>query len=269
MELKDRVALVTGAASGIGRATALRLAQSGACGVAINYRTAKDEAERLATEVSGAGAKPLCVRGDVRNDGEVRRMIEQVGEHFGRLDVLVNNAGTTRWVPLSDLQGLTDEIWDDILDYGRDLGRYPGRQLEGRFSLRPGCCSSARKKPGDGRERLIDLRRPRSDDDFLACLRRRQGRVDLPDPGFGCRVGSGRQSQRGRAGVHGYQVDARSFRDGIRRDGRARFRELSAEADCDHGGCGCGDRRLGDRGRFCDGSDADRGRWFEFELEGK
>lgn len=116
MELKGRVALVTGAATGIGRATALRLAQSGAAGIVINYRSAKAEAERLAQEVRAVGAEPLCLAGDVRSDAEVRKMMEQVEKHFGRLDVLVNNAGTTRWVPLSDLHGLTDEVWDEILD---------------------------------------------------------------------------------------------------------------------------------------------------------
>lgn len=116
MELKDRVGLVTGAATGIGRATALRLAQSGASGIAVNYRTAKEEAERLAGEIRSLGTKVLCIGADVRKDRDVRRMVERVGEHFGRLDVLVNNAGTTRWVPLSDLQGLTDEVWDEILD---------------------------------------------------------------------------------------------------------------------------------------------------------
>ncbi|OGQ82390.1 MAG: hypothetical protein A3G40_02630 [Deltaproteobacteria bacterium RIFCSPLOWO2_12_FULL_57_22] len=116
MDLKDRVGLVTGAATGIGRATVLRLAQSGLRGVAINYRTARDDAERLAAEVRAIGAMPLCVCADVRNDGEVRAMVQRVGEHFGRLDVLVNNAGMTQWVPLSDLEGLTDQVWDEILD---------------------------------------------------------------------------------------------------------------------------------------------------------
>lgn len=116
MELKDRVGLVTGAATGIGRATVLRLAQSGARGIAVNYRTAKEEAERLAGEIRSLGTKVLCIGADVRKDSDVRRMVERVGGHFGRLDVLVNNAGTTRWVPLSNLQGLTDEVWDEILD---------------------------------------------------------------------------------------------------------------------------------------------------------
>ncbi len=116
MELKDRVALVTGGATGIGRATVLGLAQAGAEAVVINYRSSKKEAAQLATEVRGTGAEALCIRADVKSDDEVRRMIRQVEKQFGRLDVLVNNAGVTRWVPVSDLEGLTDAMWDDILD---------------------------------------------------------------------------------------------------------------------------------------------------------
>ena len=116
MELKNKVALVTGGATGIGRATVLGLAQAGAAGVVINYRSSKQEAAQLATEVRAAGAEALCIRADVKSDDEVRRMIEQVEKRFQRLDVLVNNAGVTHWVQVADLEGLTDAMWDDILD---------------------------------------------------------------------------------------------------------------------------------------------------------
>jgi len=116
MELAGRVALVTGGATGIGRATSLHLARSGAAAVAINYRSAKDEAKQVAAEVRGMGVEALCVYADVRSDEQVRRMVRQVGDGFGRLDVLVNNAGLTYWVPITDLEGLTDAMWDDILD---------------------------------------------------------------------------------------------------------------------------------------------------------
>jgi 3-oxoacyl-[acyl-carrier protein] reductase len=116
MELAGRVALVTGGATGIGRAAVLRLARAGAAGVAINYRSSAAEAERVADEVRGVGAEPLCIRADVRSDVEVRSMIGRIGARFGRLDVLVNNAGVTRWIALADLESLTDEIWDEILD---------------------------------------------------------------------------------------------------------------------------------------------------------
>ena len=116
MELKDRVALVTGGATGIGRATVLHLARSGTAGLVINYRSAKEQAEQIAAEVRQIGAEAMCVYADVKNDDQVRQMVRQVGERFGRLDVLVNNAGVTHWVPVADLEGLTDEMWDDIMD---------------------------------------------------------------------------------------------------------------------------------------------------------
>lgn len=116
MNLTGRVALVTGGATGIGAAVVRAMARAGAAGVAINYRTRKQDAERLAEEVRQLGAEPLCVYADVAKDDEVRAMVRQVAERFGRLDVLVNNAGYTQWVPLTDLEGLTDAIWDRTLD---------------------------------------------------------------------------------------------------------------------------------------------------------
>jgi NAD(P)-dependent dehydrogenase (short-subunit alcohol dehydrogenase family) len=116
MELTGRVALVTGGATGIGRATVLRLARSGAAGVAINYRSARDQAAQLASEVRELGAEALCVHADVRRDEQVRAMVRQIDERFGRLDVVVNNAGITRWIPIADLEALTDEAWHEILD---------------------------------------------------------------------------------------------------------------------------------------------------------
>jgi 3-oxoacyl-[acyl-carrier protein] reductase len=116
MEIKNKIALVTGGATGIGRATVLALAQAGAAGVAINYRSAKAEGEKLANEVLQAGVEPLLVQADVKSEADVRRMVGEVEKRFSRLDILVNNAGVTHWVPVKDIQKLTDEIWDDILD---------------------------------------------------------------------------------------------------------------------------------------------------------
>lgn len=116
MDLAGRIALVTGGATGIGRATVLHLAKAGAAGVVINYRSSAAEAEKVAHEARALGSEPLCVRADVRSDGQIRAMMRQVHARFGRLDVLVNNAGVTHWIPLADLESLTDEIWDEILD---------------------------------------------------------------------------------------------------------------------------------------------------------
>lgn len=116
MELQGRVALVTGGAGGIGGAVVRSLAKSGVSGVAVNYRKSASEADDLAKELERAGVKALAIQADVQSDAQVRAMIGKIGQHFGRLDILVNNAGVTHWVKLADLDGLTDAIWDEILD---------------------------------------------------------------------------------------------------------------------------------------------------------
>jgi 3-oxoacyl-[acyl-carrier protein] reductase len=116
MELNGRVALITGGAGGIGGATARSLAKAGISGVVINYRNSAKAAQDLATEIERGGVKTLALRADVQKEAQVRGMFERVNAEFGRLDILINNAGMTRWVRISDLEGLTDEIWDEILD---------------------------------------------------------------------------------------------------------------------------------------------------------
>ncbi len=116
MELNGRVALVTGGAGGIGGAVARSLATVGVGGVAVNYRKSAKDAENLALELERRGVKAIAVQADVQNDTQVRAMIGRIAAEFGRLDILVNNAGVTHWVKVSDLEALTDAIWDEILD---------------------------------------------------------------------------------------------------------------------------------------------------------
>jgi 3-oxoacyl-[acyl-carrier protein] reductase len=116
MELHDRVALVTGGAGGIGGAVVRSLATAGVGGVVVNYRKSDKEAKGLATEIEKNGVKAAAIRADIQADEQVRRMMDAIKHEFGRLDVLVNNAGVTHWVKLANLEGLTDSIWDEILD---------------------------------------------------------------------------------------------------------------------------------------------------------
>ena len=116
MELSGRVALVTGGAGGIGGAVVRALAQAGVSGIVVNYRKSNKEAEALSLDLERGGVKALALQADVQSDAQVRRMIQTIEDKFGRLDVVVNNAGVTHWVKLADLAGLTDPIWDEILD---------------------------------------------------------------------------------------------------------------------------------------------------------
>jgi 3-oxoacyl-[acyl-carrier protein] reductase len=92
--LKDKVAVVTGASQGIGRATSLALAEAGAK-VAVMARSAEKLAV-LATEITGAGGEALAVQMDVANADSVKSAMKQVQESFGRVDILVNNAAITK-----------------------------------------------------------------------------------------------------------------------------------------------------------------------------
>jgi 3-oxoacyl-[acyl-carrier protein] reductase len=108
---RGSVALVTGGATGIGRATVLRLAQRGFSRVAIGYHTTPPD--QAAQEARRLGVDVVWLQADLRDDAQVRAMLREVGP---RLDLLVNNAAITHWVPISDLEGLTDDVWRDVLD---------------------------------------------------------------------------------------------------------------------------------------------------------
>jgi 3-oxoacyl-[acyl-carrier protein] reductase len=113
MNLKDTVAVITGGGTGIGRATALALAEAGAGGIVVTYSRSRDEAESVVAELP---CRALAVRSDVADDEQVQDLNSLVHKEFGRLDVLVNNAATTYRVPHEDLDGLTDEAFQRVLD---------------------------------------------------------------------------------------------------------------------------------------------------------
>jgi 3-oxoacyl-[acyl-carrier protein] reductase len=106
-------ALVTGSASGIGRAAALRLARAG-YDVAINYSRSEEGARRTLEELQSLGGKHLALRGDVSDDDAVASMVATVGDTYGRLDALVNNAGITSAAAPDDLDGVDLSEWDRV-----------------------------------------------------------------------------------------------------------------------------------------------------------
>jgi 3-oxoacyl-[acyl-carrier protein] reductase len=97
-------AIVTGGATGVGAATALILAQRG-YNVAINYSRSASEADETVAACKAAGVDAIAVQGDVADDAACRATADAAVQRFGRIDVLVNSAGTTQFVPLSDLDG--------------------------------------------------------------------------------------------------------------------------------------------------------------------
>jgi len=114
MDLEGKAAMITGGGTGVGRATALRLAEAG-CSVLVNYSRSQEAAEEVAALAAAKGVSATAFRADVSDDGDCRAMAEEAGRLFGRLDVLVNNAGTTRFIPHDDLEAVTEEDWDNIL----------------------------------------------------------------------------------------------------------------------------------------------------------
>ena len=115
MKLEGKAAIVTGAGTGVGAATARALAARG-CAVLVNYSRSKDAAERVAGEVEAAGVKSLAFGADVADDAACRDMVATAQQAFGRLDVLVNNAGVTTFIPHQNLEDVDDAAWKSILD---------------------------------------------------------------------------------------------------------------------------------------------------------
>jgi 3-oxoacyl-[acyl-carrier protein] reductase len=106
-------ALVTGAATGIGRSAAIALAKNG-YDVVVNYSRSEDAAKVTAREAEAAGARALLYRADVSDDASVRAMLAATEKEFGRLDVLINNAGTTADVEPKNFEEMTVDAWNRV-----------------------------------------------------------------------------------------------------------------------------------------------------------
>jgi 3-oxoacyl-[acyl-carrier protein] reductase len=138
MSQTQKVALVTGAATGIGRACAVRLAREGLA-VAINYSRSEQEAQETLEQVQQHDVPALLCRCNVADDRGVRAMVARCRDELGGLDVLVNNAGTTQFIDHTDLEALTDEVWDEILGVNLKGTFYACRAAMPLLQERSGC----------------------------------------------------------------------------------------------------------------------------------
>jgi 3-oxoacyl-[acyl-carrier protein] reductase/pteridine reductase len=132
--LQNKVALVTGAAKRLGRASALALASAGA-DVAMTYLRSKREAEETLEEIKALGVRGLAVRCDVTDEASVRRAVKNVVQRLGGMDILVNNAGNYETV---NFDQLTLKQWDAIFD----------SNVRGPFLVSQECLKYLRKRQG-------------------------------------------------------------------------------------------------------------------------
>ncbi|MGI8423646.1 MAG: SDR family NAD(P)-dependent oxidoreductase [Chloroflexota bacterium] len=114
VDLKDKVAIVTGGGTGIGRACALTLAARGV-NVAVNYSRSKDDAEKTAADCRATGGDGLAIQADVSKRVQIDRLVDETVTKWARIDILINSAGTTKFAAYDDLDALTEEVWDEIL----------------------------------------------------------------------------------------------------------------------------------------------------------
>ncbi|MDR3121299.1 MAG: glucose 1-dehydrogenase [Clostridiales bacterium] len=105
--------LITGASVGIGRQTAIAFAKRGAA-VAINYKSAENDARETLRLVKESGAEGYLVQGDVSSEADAARLVNEAAQRLGGIDVLVNNTGVTKFIPFSDLDAATADVWDDL-----------------------------------------------------------------------------------------------------------------------------------------------------------
>jgi 3-oxoacyl-[acyl-carrier protein] reductase len=115
MDLQGKVAIVTGGGTGMGKEIAKLLAAAGTH-VVVNYSRSEADAIATAKEIETNNVKALPIKADVSSATEVAALVAQTERVLGRIDVLVNNAGYTKFVPMKDLNGMPEEEWDRTFD---------------------------------------------------------------------------------------------------------------------------------------------------------
>jgi 3-oxoacyl-[acyl-carrier protein] reductase len=138
MEIRGKTVLITGGGTGIGRAIALKFAQGGA-NIVINYSRSREEAEDTLVEVVKKGGQGFLFQADVSKDAEVVELCKKAVEQYGRIDVLVNNAGFTRFVELGDLDDLHEQDWDQTFNVNAKGIFFLSRACAGELVRNKGC----------------------------------------------------------------------------------------------------------------------------------
>ncbi len=113
MSAPKSVAIITGGGTGVGQATSLQLAKMG-WSVVVNYSRSQSEADSTVAEIVTAGGRAIAVQADVADDAACRALMAKTMEKYGRIDLLVNCAGTTEFIPFSELDQATDEVWQRL-----------------------------------------------------------------------------------------------------------------------------------------------------------
>jgi len=137
MEVKGKVALITGGATGIGRSCALKLADLGV-NVAVNYSRSAREAEEVVQKLEARGVQAIAVRANVAVDDEARRMVKEIVDSFGRIDIVVNSAGRTHYIEMEDLEGVQEKHWDEIFNVN----------VKGAFWVTRACATELKRNKG-------------------------------------------------------------------------------------------------------------------------
>lgn len=133
-KLKGKVAIVTGASKGIGAEIALELAREGAS-VVVNYATSKQGANKIVSEITGKGGKAIAVQANMASQPDIKKLFSETKKHFGKLDILINNAGVYEVAPLEKITaehfhkmfnlnvlGLILAIQESVKYFGKDGG---------------------------------------------------------------------------------------------------------------------------------------------------
>ncbi len=111
--------------------------------IVVNYSRSADDAARTVQEIESRGARAVAIQADVADDGAVRRMVEETVDRFGGLNVLVNNAATTHFIDHTDLEAVTEHVWNDILNVN----------VKGLFS----CCRAAMPHLAANSGRIVNV----------------------------------------------------------------------------------------------------------------